>query len=132
MRKLTAAILLFAMVLSSCGCGKTKVKMLVKEYRSGHGIAGQDYSGYREYEIRNLKEGDAIVGGYAGSELRLAENKQGAENGWVIKIGAISNDGVVVTTRDGTMTRTYGIPMSFDSPGHMVDGPNYSYMITFI
>ena len=60
MRKLTAVILIFAMTLSLCGCRKTKVKMLVKEYRSGFGITGQDFSGYREYEVKNIKEGDVI------------------------------------------------------------------------
>lgn len=41
--------------------------MLVKEYRSGFGITGQDFSGYREYEVKNIKEGDVIAGGIIGS-----------------------------------------------------------------
>ena len=131
MRKLTAVILIFAMTLSLCGCRKTKVKMLVKEYRSGFGITGQDFSGYREYEVKNIKEGDVIVGGFFGSEFKIAENEREAENVWVMKIGEISDEGVVVTTRQGTLTRTYGIPMSLESFGHMDDGPNYDYMIIF-
>ena len=131
MRKLTAVILIFAMTLSLCGCRKTKVKMLVKEYRSGFGITGQDFSGYREYEVKNIKEGDVIVGGFLGSEFKIAENEKEAENVWVMKIGEISGEGVVVTTRQGTLTRTYGIPMSLESLGHMDDGPNYSYMVIF-
>ena len=99
MRKLTAVILIFAMTLSLCGCRKTKVKMLVKEYRSGFGITGQDFSGYREYEVKNIKEGDVIVGGFLGSEFKIAENEREAENVWVMKIGEISDEGVVVTTR---------------------------------
>ena len=67
MKKLIAVIVLFAMILSLSGCQKTKVKMLVKEYRSGFGITGQDFSGYREYEVKNIKEGDVIVGGIIGS-----------------------------------------------------------------
>ena len=131
MRKLTAVILIFAMTLSLCGCRKTKVKMLVKEYRSGFGITGQDFSGYREYEVKNIKEGDVIVGGFLGSEFKIAENEREAENVWVMKIGEISDEGVVVTTRQGTLTRTYGIPMSLESLCHMDDGPNYSYMVIF-
>ena len=131
MRKLTAVILIFAMTLSLCGCRKTKVKMLVKEYRSGFGITGQDFSGYREYEVKNIKEGDVIVGGFLGSEFKIAENEREAENVWVMKIGEISGEGVVVTTRQGTLTRTYGIPMPLESFGHMDDGPNCSYMVIF-
>ena len=131
MRKLTAVILIFAMILSLSGCKKTKVKMLVKEYRSGFGITGQDFSGYREYEVKNIKEGDVIVGGFFGSEFKIAENEREAENVWVMKIGEISDEGVVVTTRQGTLTRTYGIPMSLESLVHMDDGPNYSYMVIF-
>ena len=131
MRKLTAVILIFAMTLSLCGCRKTKVKMLVKEYRSGFGITGQDFSGYREYEVKNIKEGDVIVGGFLGSEFKIAENEREAENVWVMKIGEISGEGVVVTTRQGTLTRTYGIPMSLESLCHMDDGPTYSYMVIF-
>lgn len=55
------------MILSLSGCQKTKVKMLVKEYRSGFGITGQNFSEYREYEVKNKKEGDVIVGGIIGS-----------------------------------------------------------------
>lgn len=131
MRKLTAVILIFAMALSLCGCRKTKVKMLVKEYRSGFGITGQDFSGYREYEVKNIKEGDVIVGGFFGSDFKIAENEREAENVWVMKIGEISDEGVVVTTRQGTLTRTYGIPMPLESLGHMDDGPNCDYMIIF-
>lgn len=131
MKKLIAVIVLFAMILSLSGCKKTTVKMLVKEYRSGFGIAGQDFSGYREYEVKNIKEGDVIVGGFFGSDFKIAENEQEAENVWIMKIGEISDEGVVVTTRQGTLTRTYGIPMSLESLGHMDDGPNYEYMIIF-
>ena len=74
MRKLTAVILIFAMILSLSGCKKTKVKMLVKEYRSGFGITGQDFSGYREYEVKNIKEGDVIVGGFLGSEFKIGSS----------------------------------------------------------
>ena len=129
MRKLTAVILIFAMALSLCGCRKTKVTMKVQEYRTGFGIAGQDFSGYREYEVKNIKEGDIIVGGVLGSDLAVGEDNG---NGfWLMKIGAISNDGVEVTTHDGTLVRTYGIPMPVESLSHMSDGPNYSYMVTF-
>ena len=131
MKRFLAVILLFAVALSFCGCSKTSVKMLVKEYRSGFGISGEDFSGYREYEVKNIKEGDVIVGGFFGSEFKIAENEREAENVWVMKIGEISDEGVVVTTRQGTLTRTYGIPMSLESLGHMDDGPNYSYMIIF-
>ena len=124
MKKLIAVIVLFAMILSLSGCKKTTVKMLVKEYRSGFGIAGQDFSGYREYEVKNIKEGDVIVGGFFGSDFKIAENEQEAENVWIMKIGEISDEGVVVTTRQGTLTRTYGIPMSLESLGPMDDGPN--------
>ena len=129
MKRFLAVILLFAVALSFCGCSKTSVKMLVKEYRSGFGISGEDFSGYREYEVKNIKEGDVIVGGFLGSEFKIAENEREAENVWVMKIGEISGEGVVVTTRQGTLTRTYGIPMSLESLGHMDDGPNYDYMI---
>ena len=131
MKRTISAILLVAMLLSLCGCRKTKVKMLVKEFRSGFGIAGQDFSGYREYVVKNIKEGDVIVGGFFGSDFKIAENEQEAENVWIMKIGEISSEGVVVTTRQGTLTRTYGIPMSLESLGHMDDGPNYEYMIIF-
>ena len=131
MKRFLAVILLFAVALSFCGCSKTSVKMLVKEYRSGFGISGEDFSGYREYEVKNIKEGDVIVGGFLGSEFKIAENEREAENVWVMKIGEISGEGVVVTTRQGTLTRTYGIPMSLESLGHMNDGPNYDYMIIF-
>ena len=131
MKRFLAVILLFAVALSFCGCSKTSVKMLVKEYRSGFGISGEDFSGYREYEVKNIKEGDVIVGGFFGSEFKIAENEREAENVWVMKIDEISGEGVVVTTRQGTLTRTYGIPMSLESLGHMDDGPNYSYMVIF-
>lgn len=131
MKRLLAVILLFAVALSFCGCRKTKVKMFVKEYRSGSGIAGQDFSGYREYEVKNIKEGNVIVGGFFGSDLKIAENEQEAENVWIMKIGEIGSDGVLVTTREGTLTRTYGTPMPLDSLSHMADGPNYEYMIIF-
>ena len=131
MKRFLAVILLFAVALSFCGCSKTSVKMLVKEYRSGFGISGEDFSGYREYEVKNIKEGDVIVGGFFGSEFKIAENEREAENVWVMKIGEISDEGVVVTTRQGTLTRTYGIPMSLESLVHMDDGPNYDYMIIF-
>ncbi len=131
MKRFLAVILLFAVALTFCGCSKTSVKMLVKEYRSGFGISGEDFSGYREYEVKNIKEGDVIVGGFLGSEFKIAENEREAENVWVMKIGEISGEGVVVTTRQGTLTRTYGIPMSLESLGHMDDGPNYDYMIIF-
>lgn len=131
MKRFLAVILLFTVALSFCGCSKTSVKMLVKEYRSGFGISGQDFSGYREYEVKNIKEGDVIVGGFFGSEFKIAENEREAENVWVMKIGEISGEGVVVTTRQGTLTRTYGIPMSLESLGHMDDGPNYDYVIIF-
>ena len=131
MKRFLAVILLFAVALSFCGCSKTSVKMLVKEYRSGFGISGEDFSGYREYEVKNIKEGDVIVGGFLGSEFKIAENEREAENVWVMKIGEISGEGVVVTTRQGTLTRTYGIPMSIESLGHLDDGPNYDYMIIF-
>ena len=131
MKRFLAVILLFAVALSFCGCSKTSVKMLVKEYRSGFGISGEDFSGYREYEVKNIKEGDVIVGGFFGSEFKIAENEREAENVWVMKIGEISDEGVVVTTRQGTLTRTYGIPMSLESLGHMDDGPNCSYMVIF-
>ena len=131
MKRFLAVIVLFAVALSFCGCSKTSVKMLVKEYRSGFGISGEDFSGYREYEVKNIKEGDVIVGGFFGSEFKIAENEREAENVWVMKIGEISDEGVVVTTRQGTLTRTYGIPMSLESLGHMDDGPNYDYMIIF-
>lgn len=131
MKRFLAVILLFAVALSFCGCSKTSVKMLVKEYRSGFGISGEDFSGYREYEVKNIKEGDVIVGGFFGSEFKIAENEREAENVWVMKIDEISGEGVVVTTRQGTLTRTYGIPMSIESLGHMDDGPNYDYVILF-
>ena len=131
MKRFLAVILLFAVALSFCGCSKTSVKMLVKEYRSGFGISGEDFSGYREYEVKNIKEGDVIVGGFFGSEFKIAENEREAENVWVMKIDEISGEGVVVTTRQGTLTRTYGIPMSLESLGHMDDGPNYDYVIIF-
>ena len=130
MKRLLAVILLFAMALSICGCRKTTVKMLVKEYRSGHGIAGQDFSGYREYEVKNIKEGDVIVGGILGSDFRVAENDKEAENAWAMKIGAISDEGVEVTTRESTITRTYGISMALQG-SQMSDGPCYDYMIIF-
>lgn len=63
--------------------------------------------------------------------LRSQKNEREAENVWVMKIGEISGEGVVVTTRQGTLTRTYGIPMSIESLGHMDDGPNYDYVIIF-
>ena len=131
MKRFLAVILLFTVALSFCGCSKTSVKMLVKEYRSGFGISGEDFSGYREYEVKNIKEGDVIVGGFFGSEFKIAENEREAENVWVMKIDEISGEGVVVTTRQGTLTRTYGIPMSLESLGHMDDGPNYDYVIIF-
>ena len=131
MKKLIAVIVLFAMILSLSGCKKTKVKMLVKEYRSGFGITGQDFSGYREYEVKNIKEGDVITGGFLGSDFEIAKDKGAAENAWVMRIGEITDEGVEVTTRTGTMTRTYGVPMTLDSLSHMDDGPNYSYEIIF-
>ena len=130
MKRLMAAILLFAMALSLCGCRKTKVKMLVKEYRSGFGLTGQDFSGYREYEVNNIKEGDVIVGGIMGSDFKIAEDEKTAKNAWVMKIGAISDEGVEVTTRENTITRTYGIPMALQG-SQMCDGPCYDYMIIF-
>ena len=130
MKRLMAAILLFAMALSLCGCRKTKVKMLVKEDRSGFGLTGQDFSGYREYEVNNIKEGDVIVGGIMGSDFKIAEDEKTAKNAWVMKIGAISDEGVEVTTRENTITRTYGIPMALQG-SQMCDGPCYDYMIIF-
>lgn len=131
MKRLLAVILLFAVTLSLCGCSKTRVKMLVKEYRSGFGISGEDFSGYREYEVGNIKEGDVITGGFLGSDFEIAKDKGAAENAWVMRIGEITEEGVEVTTRTGTMTKTYGVPMTFDSLSHMDDGPNYSYEIIF-
>ena len=131
MKRLLAVILLFAVTLSLCGCAKTRVKMLVKEYRSGFGISGEDFSGYREYEVKNIKEGDVITGGFFGSDFEIAKDEGAAKNAWVMKIGQITEEGVEVTTRTGTMTRTYGVPMTLDSLSHMDDGPNYSYEIIF-
>ena len=131
MKRLLAVILLFAVMLSLCGCSKTRVKMIVKEYRSGFGISGEDFSGYREYEVGNIKEGDVITGGFLGSDFEIAKDKGAAENAWVMRIGEITEEGVEVTTRTGTMTRTYGVPMTLDSLSHMDDGPNYSYEIIF-
>lgn len=131
MKRLLAVILLFAVMLSLCGCSKTRVKMIVKEYRSGFGISGEDFSGYREYEVGNIKEGDVITGGFFGSDFEIAKDKGAAENAWVMRIGEITEEGVEVTTRTGTMTRTYGVPMTLDSLSHMDDGPNYSYEIIF-
>lgn len=131
MKRLLAVILLFAVMLSSCGCSKTSVTMLVKEYRSGFGISGEDFSGYREYELNDIKEGDVITGGFFGSDFEIAKDKGAAENAWVMRIGEITDEGVEVTTRTGTMTRTYGVPMTLDSLSHMDDGPNYSYEIIF-
>ena len=131
MKRLLAVILLFAVILSLCGCSKTSVTMLVKEYRSGFGISGEDFSGYREYEVKNIKEGDVITGGFFGSDFEIAKDKGAAENAWVMRIGEITDEGVEVTTRTGTMTRTYGVPMTLDSLSHMDDGPNYSYEIIF-
>ena len=131
MKRLLAVILLFAVTLSLCGCSKTSVKMHVKEYRTGFGISGEDFSGYREYEVKNIKEGDVITGGFFGSDFEIAKDKGAAENAWVMRIGEITDEGVEVTTRTGTMTRTYGVPMTLDSLSHMDDGPNYSYEIIF-
>ncbi len=131
MKRLLAVILLFAVMLSLCGCSKTRVKMIVKEYRSGFGISGEDFSGYREYEVGNIKEGDVITGGFLGSDFEIAKDKGAAENAWVMMIGEITEEGVEVTTRTGTMTKTYGVPMILDSLSHMDDGPNYSYEIIF-
>ena len=72
MKRLAAVIIIFAMLLPLCGCRKTKVTMKVKEYRTGYGIAGQDYSGYREYDVKNIKEGDVIVGGFWGEDFTVA------------------------------------------------------------
>ena len=129
MKRLAAVIIIFAMLLPLCGCRKTKVTMKVKEYRTGYGIAGQDYSGYREYDVKNIKEGDVIVGGFWGEDFTVAGDDD--QVAWVMRIGSISNEGVEVTTRDGTLIRSYGTPFSLESPGHMDDGPNYSYMIEF-
>ena len=131
MKKLIAVIVLFAMILSLSGCKKTKVKMLVKEYRSGFGITGQDFSGYREYEVKNIKEGDVIVGGIIGSDFEIATDEDAAERLWIMKIGEISDEGVVVTTRKGTMLRSFGTPVTFESLFHMDDGPNYDYEVIF-
>ncbi|MDY6340094.1 MAG: hypothetical protein SPL61_10750 [Saccharofermentans sp.] len=131
MKKLIAVIVLFAMILSLSGCQKIKVKMLVKEYRSGFGITGQDFSGYREYEVKNIKEGDVIVGGIIGSDFEIATDEDVAERLWIMKIGEISDEGVVVTTRKGTMLRTFGTPVTFESLFHMDDGPNYDYEVIF-
>ena len=97
---------------------------------SGFGIAGQDFSGYREYEVKNIKEGDVIIGGVLGRDFKIAEEKKTAKNAWVMKIGAISDEGVEVTTRESTITRTYGIPMALQG-SQMCDGPCYDYMIIF-
>ena len=129
MRKLAAVICIFALALPLCGCRKTKVTMKVKEYRSGFGIAGQDLSGYKEYEVKNIKEGDVITGGFGGGELAVGEDTGNVA--WLMKIGTISEDGVEVTTHDGTLIRSYGIPMSVESLMHMDDGPNYSYTVIF-
>ena len=132
MRKLVAAIMLLVMVLSLCGCQKTGVTMTVKEYRTGHGIAGQDFSGYKEYKVKNIKEGDYIVGGIFGSELHIAEDEKEYKNFWFLKIDAVSENGVAITTYDGTSyTRSYKVPLAVDSPTQMSDGPNYSYELLF-
>ena len=130
MKRLLAIIVIFAMTLSLCGCRKTRVKMLVKEYRSGFGLTGQDFSGYREYEVKNIKEGDVIVGGMMGTDFKVADNDKEAKNIWVMKIGVISDEGVEVTTRESTITRTYGIPMALQG-SQMSDGPCYDYVIIF-
>ena len=130
MKRLLAIIVIFAMTLSLCGCRKTRVKMLVKEYRSGFGLTGQDFSGYREYEVKNIKEGDVIVGGMMGTDFKVADNDKEDKNIWVMKIGVISDEGVEVTTRESTITRTYGIPMALQG-SQMSDGPCYDYVIIF-
>ena len=131
MKRLLAVIMIFALTLSLCGCKKTTVRMFVQEYTSGHGIAGQDFSGYREYEVKDIKEGDVIIGGYFGTDFEPAREEDVAESAWIMKIGAITSDGVEVTTREGTLMKSYGVPMELDSLIIMYDGPNYSYVITF-
>ena len=94
------------------------------------GLTGQDFSGYREYEVKNIKEGDVIVGGMMGTDFKVADNDKEAKNIWVMKIGVISDEGVEVTTRESTITRTYGIPMALQG-SQMSDGPCYDYVIIF-
>ena len=61
---------------------------------------------------------------------KIADDEKTAKNAWVMKIGAISDEGVEVTTRENTITRTYGIPMALQG-SQMCDGPCYDYMIIF-
>ena len=130
MKKLLAVIIIFAMSLSLCGCKKTKVTMKVQEYRSGFGIAGQDFTGYKEYEIKNIKEGDAIRGNSLAGELTVVKGDE-AKGAWLIKIDSISEEEVVLTTPGGTVRRSYGIPLTIEPLSHMDDGPNYSYIVVF-
>lgn len=127
MKRLMAVILLFAMALSLCGC-KNRVTMEVQAFTSGHGIAGQDFSGYEEYKVSNIKEGDVIVGGILGSKFSVADDVP--KNGGTMMIYEIDEEGVTIILNNDKRKVSYGVPFSLDG-GYMYDGPNTSYLITF-
>ena len=119
------------MIAALCVSIGTGVTLSVKETTSGFGITGQDFSGYREHKIKNIKEGDVIVGGYIGFYgLRIAMNEREAEKMWFLKINAIDKNGVTVTTYEGTDTIPYGTPMKINAITQVFDGPNCSYELS--
>lgn len=129
MRRSIAVFLVLVMVLSLCACQKkTTLKICVTS--SGFGIAGDDFSGYEEYEIKDIKAGDCVYE-YMGGELSTECRSKDITDDWLFKIESISKDGVTIVTHKDTQTLDFGATKFFASEFVAFDMPNYSYTISF-
>ena len=103
MKKLILFILMTAMVLTMCGCGKKSVTMNVSVYYFGTGLEGTaKMNGQREFVIENIREGDLIYE-YPDGELSKEFRGGRREDGWFMKIEHIGKDGltIMVNTTSG-------------------------------
>ena len=130
MRKIIATILILSMALALCGC-KKKTTMKVYVQISGYGIAGDDFSGSKEYDIEDIKEGDIIYEYYGDCLSKECRSQTAAEGNWTIKILEISDEGVKIETRGGSRTWAYGTKITIDSLYYVCDMPDYDYTISF-
>lgn len=128
MRKILSLILSLVMLISMCSC-KRSITAKVVVISSGYGIAGQSFAGRKEYDLKNIKEGDIIIEyfGEISNEIR----SEYAKDSWVMKIDRISDDGVEVTTRERSFTMSYGIEHHISSLWYGNDMPEYNYFISF-
>ena len=135
MKKITVIVLIIAMIFSMCGCQKS-LTMKVSVHYWGDGLEGTlEVDGTREYEIENVRAGDAIYeyhDGVLSKELREGT----ADDRYFIKIVRIENDGVTIIDHSGDngynsnkkiKARTFNLLTHDHMPGDLY----YSYAISF-